>query len=436
VDNDTGLLRVLSLILRDAGHDVKAVESGWAALSAITAFRPDLFIGDLYTDQTHGVDLLDELHRRRPGLPVLIVSGSCTVSGAAAAIRSGAFGLLTKPVDPTELLEHVNEALLLYGSADHKPDWRVDIVTRSPAMEDLLRQANMVADADASVLITGPSGVGKELLARAIHNASLRRDRDFVALNSGAIPEHLLESELFGHKQGAFTGAMHSHKGLYHAADRGTLFLDEIGDMPLALQVKLLRVLEEGLVRPVGSTQTIPVEVRVISATHRDLETAIAEGTFREDLFYRLNVVKLSVPPLNERREDIPLLVGHFLKELAGCNGEPPKVYTSAAMERLVTADWHGNVRQLSNVVKQNVALSPTPVIGVRLVERALGGNAEMMRPYAEARAEFTHSYLTQVLQITRGNVSQAARLAEHNRADLYKLLARHNIDPALFKVC
>jgi two-component system response regulator GlrR len=434
VDDDPALPGELSALLRDLGHDLQAETSVAGALRAITALRPDLVITDPCMRDANGVRLLEELDCLRPGLPVLILTASGTIRDAVAAIRSGAFGFLTKPPNTTEFVEHVNKALSLCAPAGITSGWRAGIITRSPLMEDLLLQASMVARSDASVLITGLSGVGKELLARAIHLASPRRGQSLVALNSGAIPEHLLESELFGHEQGAFTGATRSHMGLFRAADSGTLFLDEIGDMPLALQTKLLRVLQEGLVRPVGRTQASRVDVRVISATHRDLEQAIVDGTFREDLFYRLNVVELAIPSLNQRCEDIPLLVAHFLKQLAGQDGEQPKTYAPAAIERLVAADWPGNVRQLYNVVRRTVALSPTPVISARLVEDALSSDPRKVRPYAQARADFTHSYLTQLLHVTRGNVSQAARIASHSRTDLYKLLARHHIDPTLFK--
>src|SRR5205085_12022753 len=237
------------------------------------------------------------------------------------ATQRGVFGFLTKPFDSQELLQKVGAALAVSGDdAPGEGDggaWRAGIITRSPKMEDVLRQAKLVADSDASVLIYGDSGTGKELLARAIHRASPRSSQPFVGVNCGAIPADLLESELFGHARGAFTGAVAAHKGLFQAADGGTLFLDEIGDMPLPLQVKLLRVLQESEVRPVGSTQAIPVDVRVISATHRDLEERRASGRFREDLYYRLNVVSLHLPPLAQRREDIPLLAAYILRSLS-----------------------------------------------------------------------------------------------------------------------
>ena len=434
VDDDPGLLRLLSIRLRTAGHEVEAVEDGAEGLKAVASFGPDVVITDLRMDRLDGMRLLEELHHRRPSLPVLIITAHGTIPDAVSATQNGAFGFLTKPVDKDELLEYVDRALRLTGSSELESAWSPELVARSACMEELLSQARMVAGTDASVLVCGESGTGKELLARAIHRASTRRDGEFVAVNCGAIPEQLLESELFGHEKGAFTGATRSHSGLFLAADKGTLFLDEIGDMPIPLQVKLLRVLQERRVRPVGSTQAVPLDLRVISATHQDLDEAMEEGSFREDLYYRLNVVSLRVPSLGERREDIPLLVAQFLETRAERNSEAPRVYAPEAMELLVAADWPGNVRQLHNVVEQNVALSPTQVISARLVRKALGNNLGKLPSYADARDEFTRNYLTQLLQITRGNVSKAARLAKRNRTDFYKLLARHQIEPVTFK--
>jgi two-component system, NtrC family, response regulator GlrR len=301
-------------------------------------------------------------------------------------------------------------------------------------MEDLLRQARLVADSDASVLITGESGTGKELMAQAIHRASRRRARPFVAVNCGAIPGELLESELFGHARGAFTGAVQAHKGLFQAADGGTLLLDEIGDMPLPLQVKLLRVLQEGEVRPVGSTQAIPVNVRVISATHRDLEAQRAAGLFREDLYYRLNVVSLRLPPLAERREDISLLASDFLKRLAERYEKPVSSLAPDAMQLLVAAPWPGNVRQLLNLLEQAVALNTTSMIPASLVQSALREDAAALVPFEEARKTFERDYLVRLLKITGGNVTQAAQMAKRNRTEFYKLLQRHMLEPAMFK--
>src|SRR5260370_685863 len=317
VDDDPGLLRLLTIRLRAENYEVEAVESAAAALAACTRFRPDLVITDLRMDQMDGIGLLKELQSRWPGLRVIILTAHGTIPDAVHATQSGLFGFLTKPVDKQDLLEHVQKALKVSGFAHVDEDWRANIVTRNQLMEDKLAQANMVAGTDARVLLTGESGTGKELLARAIHDASPRRNKPFVAINCSAMAENILESELFGHEKDAFNGATRSQKGLFETAEGGTLLLDEVGDMPMRLQVKLLRVLQENHIRPVGGEEAVEINVRVISATHRDLHQLMISGQFREDLYYRLNVVHIEMPSLGRRREDIPLLAAHFLEHMA-----------------------------------------------------------------------------------------------------------------------
>src|SRR5689334_1592987 len=348
VDDDKDLLHLISMRLGATGYTVATAESGESALAALAVSPPDLVITDLRMEGMDGLALFDAIHREAPALPVVILTAHGTIPEAVAATRRGVFGFLTKPFDPKVLLDTVATALRLSGApAGTDESWRAEMVTRSPAMESLLAQAKRVAVSDAAICILGASGTGKELLARAIHRASRRADAPFVAVNCSAIPEGLLESELFGHKKGSFTGAVQDRRGLFQAAEGGTLFLDEIGDMPLSLQVKLLRALEEKVVRPVGSNESIDINVRVISATHRRLEERIASGEFREDLYYRLNVVKLVLPSLAERREDIPLLAGHFLQDFARRYDRPRLALSPEAMELLVAAPWPGNVRQL-----------------------------------------------------------------------------------------
>jgi two-component system response regulator GlrR len=434
VDDDPGLLRLLSIRLRAEEYEVEAVESAAKALGVLHRFHPDLVITDLKMDKMDGIGLLKELQSRAPGLRVVIITAHGTIPDAVTATQGGAFGFLTKPIDKDELLETVRRAMKVSGSADVDDDWAAEIITRNQKLKEILAQSKMVAATDARVLITGQSGTGKELLAQAIHRASPRAEKPFVAINCSAMAENLLESELFGHVKGAFTGATRNHEGLFQSADGGTLLLDEIGDMPMRLQVKLLRVLQEHQVRPVGSTDAVDVDVRVISATHRDLQEMMREGGFREDLFYRLNVVQITLPMLDKRREDIPLLVSHFLQQIANEAEQERKVYAPEAVELLVTAEWPGNIRQLYNVVRQNVALSRSPVISGELVQSSLGEHGGKLASFTDARDEFTRNYLSQILQITTGNVSQAARLAKRNRTDFYKLLARHDLNPDSFK--
>ena len=434
VDDDPGLLRLLTIRLRAENYEVEAVESAAAALAACMRFRPDLVITDLRMDQMDGIGLLKELQSRWPGLRVIILTAHGTIPDAVHATQSGAFGFLTKPVDKQELLDQVQKALKVSGFAQSMRIGAPNIITRSQVMEDKLAQANMVAGTDARVLLTGEGGTGKEMLARAIHEASPRRNQPFISVNCRAIDENQLESELFGHEKGAVAGRdPRAARAIPRAADGGTLLLNDIGELPMRLQVKLLRVIQENQVRPAGAADAIPANVRVISATREDLHQAMVSGLFREDLYYRLNVVHIEVPPLARRREDIPLLVAHFLEQIAKESGQR-KIYAPEAVELLATAEWPGNVRQLANVVRQNVALSQGAIITAELVQQSLGGSSTRLTSFDEARDEFTRNYLSQILQITGGNVSQAARLAKRNRTDFYKLLSRHQLLPDDFK--
>ena len=433
VDDDPGLLKLLGMRLVSEGYSVVTAESGPEALRVLGREKVDLVISDLRMDEMDGLQLFSEIQKGYPGMPVIILTAHGSIPDAVAATQQGVFSFLTKPVDKDALYKAIDEALEQRSPATDEA-WRQAIVTRSPLMLRLLEQAGMVAQSDVSVLINGQSGTGKEIVAQAIHNASPRHDKPFVAINCGALPEQLLESELFGHARGAFTGAVSNREGLFQAAEGGTLFLDEIGDMPVALQVKLLRVLQERKVRPLGSNRDIEINVRIISATHRDLPKAMARGEFREDLFYRLNVVNLKIPPLSERTEDIPLLANHLLRQSADRHKPFVRAFSSDAMKRLMAAKWPGNVRQLVNVIEQCVALTSSPVIGDALVEQALEGENTALPTFVEARNQFELNYLRKLLQITRGNVTHAARMAGRNRTEFYKLLSRHELDANDFK--
>jgi two-component system response regulator GlrR len=440
VDDDVGLLKLLSMRLRGAGFDVATAKSGEEALGRLLARQPDVVISDLRMDGIDGMELFAGIHDRHPSLPVIILTAHGNIPDAVDATRKGVFGYLTKPFDSNALLDCVNEALKhspsagSAGTGDAEDAWRSEIITCSPVMEALLREAKAIAGSDVSILLQSESGTGKELLAQAIHRASGRSEQRFVPVNCAAIPEPLLESELFGHRKGAFTGALHDHVGLFQTANGGTLFLDEIGDMPMELQAKLLRVLQEKEIRPVGSSHTIPVDVRIISATHRDLDLAITDGSFREDLYYRLNVVTLEVPPLSHRREDISLLASHFLAAARKRLKKTLTGFSKDAMEMLLTAPWPGNVRQLLNTVEQVAVLTTSPLIPASLVQRALRGKTGEILPFSQAQSQFEKEYLVRIMQVTRGNVAQAARLAKRNRTEFYKLLNRHHLEPALFR--
>jgi len=440
VDDDPDILRLLEMRLHAAGYHVTSASSGEEALTQIAVNRPALVISDLRMPGMDGLALFDAIHKSDPALPVIMLTAHGSIPEAVEATQRGVFGFLTKPFDSKSLLQQV-EAALRMGSSNSSlsnpgedDEWRAEIITRSPQMENLLGQAKLMAISDASVFIQGESGSGKELLARAIHKASPRRDYPFIAINCGAIPEALLESELFGHSKGAFTGAIRDHKGLFQSAHGGTLFLDEIGDMPMPLQVKLLRALQERAIRPVGANHNVEIDVRVISATHRNLAEEMKAGRFREDLYYRINVVGLAIPSLAERREDIPLLANNFLHYLSQKYNKNLNGFAPDAMELLISAPWPGNVRQLQNIVEQTVVLSTTPLVSVSQVQKALQDDIGGIVPFEIARKNFERDYLVKLLKATNGSVSQAARLAQRNRTEFYKLLQRHQLTPALFK--
>jgi two-component system response regulator GlrR len=440
VDDDPDLLRLLSMRLAGAGYRVAAVGSAEEALVKIAMERPQLVVSDVQLPGRDGLALFDAIRAQHPSLPVILLTAHGTIPDAVEATARGVYTYLTKPFDGKALLDTIAQALAVEGTGDtgsvagEMEAWRADIVSRSTRMAEVLAEAKLVAASDASVLIRGESGSGKELIARAIHLASPRADKPFVAVNCGAIPESLLESELFGHIKGAFTGAVANHPGLFQAANGGTLFLDEIGDMPVALQVKLLRVLQERQVRPVGASQAVPVDVRILSATHRDLDDAMADGSFRKDLYYRINVVSLTLPTLAERREDIPLLAHHFLSRLAPKYGRRVNGFAPEALKALTTASWPGNVRQLHNVVEQVTALATTPLVPLALVQRALRVPSVEVLSFTEARTRFERDYLVNLLKITDGNVADAARLAERNRTEFYRLMQKHGLTPGLFR--
>ena len=430
VDDDPSLLRLMTLRLEGEGYQVISADCAETALVLLAKNSVDVVLSDLRMPGLDGMALFDEIAKRNPGLPVVLMTAHGSIPEAVAATQRGVFGFLTKPLNNVELRDILQKAVH-QSHVPSKDEWRQAIVTRSKTMEQVLEQAYRVAQRDVSVLITGASGTGKELLAKAIHQASPRARRNFVAINCGALPEHLLESELFGHAKGAFTGAVTEHAGLFREADGGTLFLDEIGDMPLPLQVKLLRALQERQIRPVGSAKSIPIDVRLISATHRDLKQAMQEQSFREDLYYRLNVVNLQLPTLRERAEDIPLLARHVLQQSGERHHVQVNRFSEDAMQALVTAQWPGNVRQLVNVVEQCVALTSSPVISLALVEQALAQNRSFWPTLSEARDQFERQYLIRVLKMSEGNVTRAAELAGRNRTDLHKLLKKHELSAA-----
>ncbi|WP_297823231.1 sigma 54-interacting transcriptional regulator [uncultured Paraglaciecola sp.] len=433
VDDDESLLCLMAIRLKGEGYNVQSAGGGKEALRLINTQNFDVVLSDLRMSGLDGLSLFEEIIGLGKDVPVILMTAHGTIQDAVDATQRGVFGFLTKPIDHDDLRSLMKKAVSQSQGAQ-KGQWCEKIITRSMQMEQLLDQAYRVAKRDFSVLISGASGTGKELLASAIHKASKRVDKAFVAINCGALPENLLESELFGHAKGSFTGAVNEHKGLFREADGGTLFLDEIGDMPIPLQVKLLRALQEQTIRPVGSSKQIPIDVRVISATHKNLNKEMQKGNFREDLYYRLNVVNITLPTLRERSEDIPLLARHLLKTSVKRHQVKVNRFSDDAMQLLTTFLWPGNVRQLVNVVEQCVALTHTPIIASHLVEQALSTSEQKWPTLTEARDAFEQKYLLKLLKITDGNVTRAAELAGRNRTDMHKLMKKHDLHSIDFK--
>ncbi len=425
VDDDPSLLRLLSIRLRSENYEVLPVASGADALAQLDQFRPDLVITDLRMDRMDGITLLEEIQVRRPGLRVILVTAHGTIPDAVRATQSGAFGFLTKPVEKQQLLEQVQKALKVSGFATVDESWRSGIVTRSPLLEQRLGQAQMAAASDARVLITGEAGSGKKAFAQAIHSASSRQDGPFVIVTCAEYADGNVDHDLFGSSESA-------GRGLLEAAAGGTLVLDEVADLPLSVQARLARALAERRL-PSETGTGLHLDARVIATTRADLSSLVEQGLFREDLLYGLNTLQIEVPALSRHREDIPLLVAHFLDTLQEPSGRRLS-YAPEAIEFLATVEWPGNIRQLENVVRQNVAVTPAPVISREIAESAVGASTHTLPSYDDARDEFTRNYLVQLLQITGGNVSQAARLAKRNRTDFYKLLNRHQLTPEDFK--
>ena len=438
VDDDADHLALCERWLALSGYAVTTASGGVQALACLEHTRPDLVISDLVMDDMSGLKLLGEIHRHDPVLPTIIMSGKAGVPDALEAAHLGVSGFLEKPFDKTRLQQTVADALD-GGSATVTGQGQLDtaagtLVYRAAIMQELVARVHRVAAGDSTVLLHGETGTGKELVARALHDLGTRREQPFVSINCSALPEALLESELFGHEKGAFTGANSRHVGLFQAADGGTIFLDEIGDMPLALQAKVLRVLQDFSVRPVGGLQATRIDVRVISATHHDLAELVEQKQFREDLYYRLNVVPLQVPPLRQRAEDIPLLLEHFLAQMAARGDGQPLRFAPEARAMLIQAPFPGNVRQLRNVVERCVVLSTGRVIPKSLVNEALQDQTLDMPTLDDAKSAFERRYLAGLLRATEGNISTAARIAGRNRTEFYNLLNRHGLEPESFR--
>jgi len=443
VDDDEGLLHLLKMRLSAMGFSVTPCTTGQEAVEATKNKTFNLAITDLRLRNENGLDVTESLLRNQPGLPVIILTAHGSIPNAVEAMQRGAFGYLTKPFDDKELKETIDKAL-----AQQRMSREIDrlkslvkelyglenVVARSSAMQRLFQQIGQVAESDATILLFGETGTGKEVMARVIHANSRRNKGAFVALNCAAIPETLFESELFGHVKGAFTSAHGAKRGLFQMAHGGTLFLDEIGEMPLSMQVKLLRAVQEREIREVGSETSVKVDVRIIAATNKDLGEAVKNGTFRNDLYYRISVVPLFIPPLRERRDDIPLLAQHFLTQSMKRSNKTIKGFTPASLHRLMINPWPGNVRELENAVEKAVVMSQQEMLTPDLFPSVSTSAESPLKPLTEAKEEFERTYLKNVLHLTGGNISRAAQFAGRYRADFYKMLRKYGLHPSTTK--
>ncbi len=441
VDDEPGIRQALGQLLEYEGYEIRTASGGTEGLSVYEAFRPHLVFLDVKMAGLDGLEVLKRLRLLDPHATVVMISGHATIQTAVEATQLGAYDILEKPLDTDRVLVLLRNAfqtrLLSEENARLRQtiDSRYEIVGRTYGIRALLERIDKVASTPARVLITGENGTGKELVARGIHRGSPREQKPFIEVNCAAIPSELIESELFGHVKGSFTGAIADRAGKFEQADQGTLFLDEIGDMSLAAQAKVLRVLQDGVITRIGGTKPVQVDVRVLAATNKDLEAEIAAGRFREDLFYRLNVVPITVPPLRERREDIELLVVYFLQQLAARDGLAARGITDDALRRLAELDWPGNVRELRNTVERLVILASASTIGAADVERLVGrratepaglGNLVDCTTFEEFKVAAERAFLQAKLRAFDWNVSETARALDMPRSNLYKKIERY----------
>jgi two-component system response regulator GlrR len=437
VDDDRNILQVIRMRLVSVGYDVTSVTGAEAALKLAEKEPFDLALIDLKLNGQDGIQLMESIHHINPHIPVIILTAHGTIKSAVHAMKKGAYSYLTKPFDGHELLQQINNCLeksrlskevkRLRGLVKQKYGFD-NIIGNSDKIKKVLAQVAQAAATDSNVYIEGESGTGKELIAKSLHLASNRKDGPFIAVNCSAIPENLMESELFGYEKGAFTGADSSKKGLFVQADFGTFFLDEISEMHSSMQVKMLRALEEKEFYPVGGRQTVKVDSRIIAASNKNLEQEVEKGNFREDLFYRIHVIPIKLPPLNERKEDIPILSRYFLQRISREMGKEIEEFSKDAMQKLISYPWPGNIRELENTIECAVAMTNRNVITEDLILQTQNISPEGLKSFKYAKESFEKNYLIQLFELTRGNVSNAAKLAGKYRADIYELVKKYNL--------
>ena len=443
VDDDPNILKIIQMRLESENYRIVTSTGTNKAIESLKSGGIDMALIDLKLEGKDGIDLMEDIHRLEPNMPVIILTAHGSINSAVEAMKKGAANYITKPFNYPELLLQIKRSLesqklskevnSLRKFCDTKFGFQ-NIIGKSPKMDKVLEQAAQAAEIDSNVHIEGESGTGKELIAKSLHLASSRSKRPFVAINCAAIPETLLESELFGYKRGAFSGAARDKKGLFAQAHTGSFFLDEISEMPLSMQSKLLRVLEEREFYPLGGNKTISVDTRIISASNRTLEDEVTKNRFREDLYYRIHVISIKLPPLRERKEDIPLLTEHFLRKHTLEMKKKIKGITPTALKKLLNHSWPGNVRELENTVESAVALATGDEISENLILPNLETPDGSIKPLKEARDDFQKTYLMHLIEYAKGNVSLAAKLAGKYRADLYDLLKKYNLNPSDYR--
>ncbi|MBU4101536.1 MAG: sigma-54 dependent transcriptional regulator [Proteobacteria bacterium] len=443
VDDDKNMLEVLSLRLEAEGYKVTAAAGAEDALKMAKDELLDLALVDLKLAGKDGIELMQDLRRITPEMPVIILTAYGTIETAVEAMKQGAYSYLTKPFNRRELLLQIKNGLEKSSLSREVRRLKAlvgerygfeNIIGKSKKMQEVMEQVSRAAETDSNVCIYGESGVGKELMAKSLHLLSSRKDKPFVAINCAAIPEGLLEGELFGYEKGAFTGAVRNKRGFFAQADGGTIFLDEVSEMSEAMQAKLLRVLQEKQFHTLGGEKSIEVDVRILTATNKNLEDEVKSGAFREDLFYRIYVIPIHLPPLRERNEDIPLLADHFIKKFVGKMKKEIKGISTPALQKLLSYSWPGNVRELENTIEYAVAMTAQDVISEDLILQTKITEEDKLKPLREAKGEFEKSYISNILSLTGGNVSKAAKLAGKYRADLYDILKKHDLNPSDFK--
>lgn len=442
IDDDASILRVMEMRLESNGYRVLSAADSRKALALAGETYIDLAVIDYKLNNDNGVDLMEQLRELQPELPAIILTAYGTIGSAVNAMQRGACNYLTKPFDGDELIRQIEKCLeqsrLVSGrfppdAQPEQPAYFSRIIARSSEMKAVLAKVAQVAVTDSNVYIEGESGTGKELIARCLHAASPRKDGPFIAINCAAIPENLLESELLGYEKGAFTSADGRREGLFARAHGGSFFLDELAELPLAMQAKLLRILEEREFYPLGSNRKVKVDVRIIAASNSDLDKLMHDGLFREDLYYRIHVIPITLPPLRRRKEDILPLARHFLAEFSKEAGKNIRDISPDAIRRLMACDWPGNVRELENAMEYAVAMAEGETITPDLIAGSMAEEGTIP-PLRHARNSFEKDYLTQLLELNHGNVSQAAKAAGKYRADFYELLRKHGLDPMDFR--